>query len=137
MSLQEWCKAKLIYEHRTNQQEIGELLGIAERDLRQCRVAGLAPDWQLSIAYNAALQLSIAALAASGFRVPNRGNQHYYAIESLTYMIGCNEDTALLLQTFRQKRNQSAYERGGFLPQSEALEMMELADKLHSDCMLC
>ena len=39
-----------------------------ERDLRDCAQEGLRPDWQLAIAYNAALQAAQAALAASGYR---------------------------------------------------------------------
>jgi len=44
------------------------LLALADRDIAECRITGLSPDWLLNIAYNAALQASAAALAAAGYR---------------------------------------------------------------------
>ena len=62
MSLQDWLKSRWLIEHRTSRQEISELLSMADRDLAQCQTANLSPDWQLNIAYNAALQAATAAL---------------------------------------------------------------------------
>ena len=66
MSLQDWLRNGWLVEHRTSRQEIADLLAVADRDLGQCRAPGLNPDWQLNIAYNAALQLAAAALGAAG-----------------------------------------------------------------------
>jgi len=54
MSLQNWLNNGWLTEHRTSLQEITALLGVADRDLTDCKTSGLSPDWQLNIAYNAA-----------------------------------------------------------------------------------
>ena len=68
MSLRDWQKHSWLVEHKSSAEEILALLAIVERDLANAKVTGLADDWRLSIAYNAALQAATAALAASGFR---------------------------------------------------------------------
>ncbi len=68
MSLRDWLENGWLIEHQTSVQDIGGLLGVADRDLANSQVSGLSPDWQLNIAYNAALQLATAALAAAGYR---------------------------------------------------------------------
>ena len=68
MSLRNWAQNGWLKEHKTSAEEIADLLRVAERDLEDCRTPGLSADWQLGIAYNAALQAATAALAASGYR---------------------------------------------------------------------
>lgn len=55
MSLEDWLKNGWLVEHKTSAAEIAELLAITDRDLADCRVQGLSPDWRLNIA---AMQLS-------------------------------------------------------------------------------
>jgi hypothetical protein len=76
VSLQDWLKNGWLVEHRTSRQEIADRLAMADRDLAQCRAPGLSPDWQLNIAYNAALQLAAAALGSAGYRA-SREAHHY------------------------------------------------------------
>ncbi|RPI70962.1 MAG: hypothetical protein EHM38_04765, partial [Geobacteraceae bacterium] len=68
MTLKNWLDNGWLIEHATNSQEISDLLQVADRDLKDCETRGLSADWQLGIAYNAALQTATAALAACGFR---------------------------------------------------------------------
>jgi len=86
MSLQNWLNNGWLTEHRTSLQEITALLAVADRDLSDCKTSGLSPDWQLNIAYNAALQTATAALAASGNRAV-RDAHHYRVIQSLAHTI--------------------------------------------------
>jgi hypothetical protein len=76
-----------LIEHRTSPQEIKELLNVADRDLLNAETPGLSPEWRLSIAYNAALQAAVAALAASGDRAA-RESHHFRAIQSLSHTGG-------------------------------------------------
>ena len=87
MSLRDWQKNSWLVAHKSSPEEIAALLAIVERDLANARVAGLADDWRLSIAYNAALQAATAALAAAGFRAA-REQHHYRTIQSLALTIG-------------------------------------------------
>lgn len=129
MSLQDWVKNGWLVEHRSSCQEIADLLAVARRDLSDCQTNGLSVDWQLNIAYNAALQLVTAALAAAGYRA-SRDAHHFRVIQSLALTI--KADAALVAQfdAFRKKRNVAGYERIGTISQKEAKEMVELSKRL-------
>ena len=126
MSLQDWLKSRWLIKHQTSRQEILDLLSMADRDLGQCRTPNLSPDWQLNIAYNAALQAATAALAASGYRAEGEAH-HYRVIQSLAYTIKANEIFIAQLDKFRKKRNIGSYERAGGVSEQEVKEMVALA----------
>lgn len=121
-------------EHRSSSGEIGDLLNLVDRDLRDSQVPGLTADWRLNIAYNAALQAATAALAASGYRA-SRQAHHLRVVQSLQFTIGWDKDLINGLDGFRKKRNISDYERAGFISDSEAKEMRDLATRLREDVL--
>lgn len=129
MTLADWAKAGWLRPHSTSRQEITSLLDIADRDLETCQVSGLPPDWQLNIAYNAALQSARAALAASGYRA-ERNAHHYRVIQSLSFTVGLDSESVALLDTFRKKRNISDYEMAGTVSESEGEEIYRLAGEI-------
>jgi len=132
MSLQDWLRNGWLIEHQTSGQEIADLLGVIDRDLADCRTAGLSPDWQLSIAYNGAVQVAVAGLAAEGYR-PARESHHHRAIQSLQYTLKVEPAVIVQLDAFRKKRNISDYERAGSTSQQEAGEIVRLAQRLRID----
>lgn len=132
MSLKKWLENGWLTEHRASSQEIKELLGVTDRDLKECQVEGLSPDWQLAIAYNAALQVAVAALAVSGYRA-SRESHHFRAIQSLKHTIKLDSASVDLFDSFRKKRNIGGYERAGTVSEQEAKEMVALAQKLRID----
>ncbi|MBI4027134.1 MAG: hypothetical protein HY360_19265 [Verrucomicrobia bacterium] len=132
MSLQDWARNGWLTEHKTSLGEIADLLAVADRDLSDCGAQGLSEDWQLAIAYNAALQVAITALAACGYRAAREAH-HYRAIQSLTLTIGAETKLVALLDGFRKKRNISDYERAGLVSQKEAQEMLALARRLRRE----
>jgi hypothetical protein len=136
VSLRDWQKNGWLIEHRTSRKEIADLLGMADRDLAQSQTPHLSPDWQLSIAYNAALQVAIAALAAAGYRA-SREAHHYRVIQSLAYTIKADERLITQLDKFRKKRNISDYERAGAVSIQEAKEMFVLARNLRKEAEKC
>ena len=91
MSLQNWLNNGWLTEHETSSHEVAALLAVADRDLSDCRTSGLSPDWQLNIAYNAALQAATAALAASGYRAVRKAH-HYRVIQSLAHTISVSRN---------------------------------------------
>ena len=129
MSLQDWLKSRWLIEHQTSRQEISDLLSMADRDLDQCRTPHLSPDWQLNIAYNAALQAVTAALAAAGYRA-SREAHHYRVIQSLAHTIEADPGLIIQLDKFRKKRNIIEYEQAGAVSEQEAKEMFALAKNL-------
>ena len=132
VNLIDWLKSGLLIEHTTSPQEIADLLGVADRDIADCKAPGLSPDWKLNIAYNAALQSATAALAASGYR-PSRDAHHYRVIQSLAYTIEAAPDFIAQFDMFRKKRNMGGYERAGMVSFQEANEMVSLALQLRED----
>ena len=132
MSLQDWLKSRWLIEHRTSRREISGLPSMADRDLGQCQTANLSPDWQLNIAYNAALQAATAALAAAGYRA-SREAHHYRVIQSLAYTIKADGSLIAQLDKFRKKRNIGSYERAGAVSEQEAKEMVALAKSLKDE----
>jgi len=92
----------------------------------------LSPDWRLTIAYNAALQLATLALAAEGYR-PERLRAHERAIQSLRLTIAADPRLVDTLDGVRRKRNLINYERAGTTSPSEANEVYRLATRLRED----
>jgi hypothetical protein len=88
-------------EHKTSQQEIADLLALADRDLNDCQVKNLSEDWRLAIAYNAALQCAAAALAACGYRAARQAH-HYRVIQSLVHTIGADAKLVAQLNAYAQ-----------------------------------
>jgi hypothetical protein len=129
MSLSDWLEKGLLVRHKPDRREIKELLGIADRDIADAQAEGISTDTRLSIAYNAALQLGVAALAAAGYRAGHEAH-HYRVIQSLAFTIGANTELIDQLDGFRKKRNISDYERAGAVSDQEAKEMLTLAKTL-------
>jgi len=132
VTLREWLDNTWLVEHKTSPEEIANLLGLADRDLANCRALGLSSDWLLNIAYNAALQMATAALAAAGYRAA-RDAHHYRVIQSLVYTIGADPSLVLQLDQFRKKRNVSSYDRAGAVSEREAKLMITLANRMRQD----
>jgi hypothetical protein len=134
MSLQDWLRNGWLVEHKTSPAEIAELLAITDRDLADCRVRGLSPDWKLNIAYNAALQASTAALAACGYRAAREAH-HFRVIQSLALTIGMDAGLVRQFDQFRKKRNIGGYERAGTISDQETNEMTALAERVRQEVM--
>jgi len=132
MTLQSWLRNDWLHPHTTSRNEVADLFAVVERDLADCRAAGLSADWRLNIAYNAALQAATIALAASGYRVA-RDSHHYRIIQSLAHTIGAPSSLIAQFDQFRKKRNLGGYERAGVASDQEAKEMFILAEKIRGE----
>ena len=132
MSLKDWLRNKWLVEHQTSPEEIRHLLEVTDRDLADCKTPGLSTDWRFGIAYNAALQVATAALAASGYRAAREAH-HYRVIQSLAYTIKVDQNLVHKFDRFRKKRNIGGYERVGVVSDAEAGEMFDLAKSLRED----
>jgi hypothetical protein len=129
MTLQDWLEKRYLTRHTTSRQEIEDLRRGARQDLSDSRVPGLSAGGQFNFAYNAALKMATAALAASGYRA-SREQHHFRIIRSLRFTIEADPRLVDLLDRFRRKRNISMYERPGTISDHEADEMISLAEKL-------
>ena len=130
MNFDIYLKNDWIKPHQSAPDEIRGPLAIADRDLAQCRVPDLAPEWRFDIAYNAALSLATAVLAASGYEA-QRQNKHQRTIECLAFSFKelPAEDVAFF-DKCRQKRHVSVYDQVGAISDLEASEMIAWAQRL-------
>jgi len=131
MSLEGWRQNGWLSAHESSRQEIGDLLALADRDLKDCRSEGLSADWRFNIAYNAILQTATAALAAAGYRA-SRDSHHYRVLQSLGGTVGMSNETLRLLDAFRKKRNLTGYERIGAVSDREVEEIVKTAGTMRS-----
>ncbi|MCX5995908.1 MAG: hypothetical protein NTV59_07945 [Chloroflexi bacterium] len=131
VSLQDWLNERRLKTHKTSKKEINQLLAVFERDVADAQAETLSADRRFSTAYNAALMVSIAALAASGYRASSEGH-HYWTIQSLAFTLQLDAKTIRKFNKFRQKRNISDYERIGMVSEQEVGEMITLAQELHT-----
>ena len=124
-----YLRNRWIRRHRASRDEIGRLLAIADRDLEQSQTPGLGPEWRFDIAYNAALQLATAALAAAGYQA-ERQNKHLRTLECLELVAGIDQDTVSFLDRCRRKRHVAIYDQIGTVSDHEADEMHATATRL-------
>jgi hypothetical protein len=118
-----------IRKHETSSEEIRNLLAISDRDIAQSQIPGLGPEWRFDIAYNAALQLAVASLAASGFRA-ERQNKHQRSFECLAFTVGLDRKDVDFLDLCRRKRHTVVYEQVGAVSDQEASEMIGFSKRL-------
>lgn len=131
MSLSDWLKNGWLSEHVSSKEEVRDLLGVCDRDLRDCRTAGLSPDWRFAIAYNAALQAATLALAVAGYRA-TRESAHFRVIHSLAHTLALDPAVVRRLDAFRKKRNVGGYEAAGQVSEQESAEVAALAEELRA-----
>jgi hypothetical protein len=130
MSLESWLKNGWLKRHPPDRREIGDLLGVAARDLRDCKAKGLSDDWRFNIAYNAALQSAFAALYATGHAVPKGDSHHFRVIQSLQWTIGLPIDEVDRFEAYRKKRNMGIYDVAGVISGADADECVAFATTL-------
>jgi len=129
MSLEDWLNKGRLRAHKTSKSEIAQLLVIFGRDIADAQSNSISIDRRFATAYNAALMVSVAALAASGYKAAGEGH-HYWTIQSLAYTLRLDADTIEKFNKFRRKRNTSDYEQAGIISEQEVKEMIDFAQEL-------
>jgi len=130
MSLADWANNGWLRRHQTSSQEIGNLMSIVDRDIKDSKSKGLSADWKFGIAYNAALKLCTVLMYAEGYR-PEKSLAHYRTLQALPLILGSEkEDDADYLDACRIKRNTVEYDYVGGATESEANELMDYVIEL-------
>ncbi len=86
VSLEDWLNEGHLKSYKTSRKEVEQLFAVFERDMADARVVALSVERKFESAYNAALVMARAALAASGYRTSGEGN-HYWTIQSLAFTL--------------------------------------------------
>jgi len=87
MTLKQWAANGWLRDHRSSAEEIGNLLAIVERDLKDAAEGIISADWRFGIAYNAALKLCTILLYAEGYKA-ERTLHHYRTIQAFPFILG-------------------------------------------------
>jgi uncharacterized protein (UPF0332 family) len=131
VSLEDWLNEGRLKAHTTDQKEIEQLFAVFKRDMADAQAEALSTDRRFTTAYNAALMVARAALAASGYRTSGEGN-HYWTIQSLAFTLQPDIKSIKKFNKFRKKRNISDYEMTGMVSEQEVGEMLSLAQDLRA-----
>ena len=133
MSLKDWQDNGWLKPHKTDKEEISNLLAVVERDLKDAGTYGLSPDWQFGIAYNAALKLCTIVLYTQGYRTENT-LAHYRTIMALKE-IPTNQwrDHAIYLNACRMRRNTLEYDRVDTVSANDAFQLIAFTTSFLSE----
>ncbi|MFO7624783.1 MAG: HEPN domain-containing protein [Anaerolineales bacterium] len=130
MTYDRLLRSNRIKPHKSNQNEIKQLLELAKRDLNTAmRNLEEAPDWAYSIAYNSILQAGRALMFFTGYR-PRGSEQHATVVEFVEERLGPTfSNQVKLFDQMRRKRHRVIYEVSGLVSRKEAEQAIEFAKK--------
>ncbi len=134
MSLQQWLRNGWLRQDETTVAEIQQLFQVVDRDLGDAQVAGLSADGRFQHAYDAALQLCMIALRASGYRVRKGQSHHKYGIDSLRHTLGDPwAEMSDHIERCSRLRGQAMYDRIGVVSDADAQDLTDTAAQLRKD----
>jgi len=112
---------------------IKRLISAAERNIADAHIMEVSSENRFDAAYKAIMQLSNAALQASGFRtLTSKPGHHMTMIQVLSQTIGLDKQTVIVLDALRKQRNVADYS-GDIVPASAVDECVKHAENLLHD----
>lgn len=134
MSLQRWFQNGWLQRNEPTVAQIQQLLQVVDRSISDAQAKGLSPDGRFVHAYDAALQLCVIPLLASGYRVRKGEGHHKRAIDSLRHTLGDRwSETADHIERCSRLRGQAAYEKIGVASDEDADDLLDAAKQLRTD----
>jgi len=110
MSLENLRNIGQLEQHETDAAQVRKMFESSARNLADARQENISRENRLDIAYRAIMQLAMVALWANGYRPPtNRPGHHQTMIQSLVHSTGLDNDSMLVLDSFRGRRNAIDY----------------------------
>ena len=122
-----------VEKHATTVEELAALRAVIERNLADARVEAISSDTRFGCAYEAALIVTTAAIACSGYRVKGPGH-HRTTFEALPLALPGREsvEDARYLDRCRRLRNELSYLAAGVVDAREVAELLTRAAGLHA-----
>lgn len=110
MSLQNLQAIGRLKPHAPHGLELRRQLQAAERNLRDAGVTAISDETRFDAAYKAIMQCALAAMQARGFRPSTHEPGHHQTlIQALPLTLGVSQDTWVLLDALRRRRNANDY----------------------------
>jgi hypothetical protein len=136
MSLKRWLAENRLRKHKTNKEEILNLLTLVQRDLDDASLAEISTDRRFMIAYDAALTLATIPLYCAGYETHSSGH-HWMTFKLLPEVMGEEySDLANYLDLCRTKRNVGTYDRGGQISRAEVEELISETTQFRAELQL-
>ncbi len=134
MSLEQWSRNKWLQRHEPTVAEVQQLFQVVDRDISDAGAQGLSSDGRFQHAYDAALQLCMIALRASGYHVSKGQGHHKRGIDSLRHTLGERwSGTADHIERCSRSRGQAMYDRIGVVNEEDADDLLSTAKQLRTD----
>ena len=117
-------------------EEIRRLFARIETKLNDAKNNDVSFDSRFDLAYEALLQIGLAALRANGLRPDSRGGHHMLALQTLDKTIDYPREKLRVLDEYRRQRSAGLYD-GTFQPSEMEVSailksVMEVKDHFHS-----
>ena len=106
---------KGLQQESASPEELRRFLNKIATKLADAQSETLSLDSRFDLAYEALLQIGLAALRANGYRPDSRGGHHLLALQTLNTTIGYPREKLRLLDEFRRQRATGLYD-GSFDP---------------------
>lgn len=117
-----------IQKHSTSPEEIKELLGAIERDMKDASLPGLSTDRAFATAYNSAMLMGKVVMAVEGYRT--KGADNHRTTFDFLEMTGIAEfkDDPIFFNSCRKKRNTIDYDHDSVASAKESEELIGAVD---------
>ena len=110
MSLENLAKVGQLHRHTARSDDVSRLLAAVQRNLKDAGRREISSETRFDCAYKAIMQCALIAMMAAGYRpATNAPGHHQTMIQALPLTLGVNNETWVVLDGFRKKRNQNDY----------------------------
>ena len=114
----------------TDREELARYLDRIRRKLADSRQTNISLDSRFDVAFEALLQIALAALRARGYRTTSGAGHQQLAIQALPKTIGVDSREVRTLDEFRKRRSAGLY-LADFEPSAAEVEaLVAAADRL-------
>lgn len=110
--------------------DMAHLITAIQRRLMDAKNETVTRENRLQQAYQAVLQVAIAALHAKGYRLKSKPAHHVMAIESLEHTIGVERRLRDYYQSLRKRRHDVIYDAVISVSEQDLEEAIERAESL-------
>ena len=120
----------LVEDHETSREELADLSGAVQRNLRDAAVPQLSADNRFGLAYEAALLAAKMAIACAGYRVKGQG-AHHTTSAALKLVLGPDIAAPRAISNVAgAMRNRLSYDAAGVASGEDAAELLAEATAL-------
>ena len=120
---------------QSDSEELARYLGRVRRKLEDSRQKNISLDSRFDVAFEALLQIALAALRANGYRTTSGAGHQQLAIQALPKTIGVSAGDVRALDEFRKKRSAGLYLAEFEPSEAEVGALVGAVERLHKQLL--